>query len=36
MTQYIQCPKCKQFTIEVIGDEELTCDYCENDEGVEE
>lgn len=36
MTKYIKCDKCGKFSIELLGDEELTCEYCENDEGVEE
>lgn len=28
MSQYIQCNRCKNFTIEVIGDQELGCEFC--------
>jgi len=31
MGQYIQCEKCGEYAIEVIGDQELSCENCENE-----
>lgn len=28
----IQCNKCKKWTIEILGDQELGCEYCLNKE----
>jgi len=35
MGNVIECEKCGQFTIEVIGDRELTCENCTKDEVTE-
>jgi exosome complex RNA-binding protein Csl4 len=32
MSIYAQCPKCKNYTIELVGDRELGCEYCMNKE----
>ena len=29
MATYVECEKCGNFAIEVIGDRELSCEYCE-------
>ncbi len=29
MSNYIRCKKCGEFGIELIGDKELSCEYCE-------
>jgi len=31
----IKCDKCGKYTIEVIGDKELGCEYCLNKEELE-
>jgi formylmethanofuran dehydrogenase subunit E len=32
MSTFIKCDKCGNYTIEVIGDKELGCEYCLNKE----
>ena len=31
MSSYIECDKCGEFGIEVIGDKELGCEFCSED-----
>jgi len=32
MTEHIKCDKCGMYGIELLGDEELICKYCEYEE----
>ena len=31
MGTYLECPKCHEYTCEVIGDREYKCEKCEGD-----
>ena len=31
MSQYIECDKCKEYSIELLGDRELSCEVCLNE-----
>ena len=32
MANYIQCEKCLNFSIPILGDRALGCEYCMNEE----
>jgi hypothetical protein len=35
MSIYVECEKCGNYSIEVIGDKELGCEVCLNKEEIE-
>jgi DNA-directed RNA polymerase subunit RPC12/RpoP len=35
MSTYIECKTCGNYTIEILGDQELGCEYCMNKETEE-